>query len=69
MGSGGTEVPFNGGRPQRPIGIEPRFIWMERRRDDLYAAVQRYRDAVMAPEIAWLEELVELEKQIQSRSE
>ena len=51
-----------------PVGIEPRFLWLERRRDNLYLAVQRYRDATLAPNIEWLEEIVSIEKEIQSRS-
>ena len=64
----GPELIADGCRRKNPIGIEPRIIWLERRRDDLYAAVARYRQAVMHPEIAWLEEIVSIEKEIQSRS-
>ena len=52
-------------RQQTPIGIEPRFIWLETRRDNLYSAVYRYRVALIAPPLEWLEELVDLEREIQ----
>ncbi len=49
-----------------PIGIEPRIIWLERRRDALYETINTYRARLKAPSIVWLEELVQLEKEIQA---
>lgn len=49
-----------------PIGITPRYLWLEQRRDDLYAAIRRYRDAFISPSVQWLEELLELERYLQS---
>jgi hypothetical protein len=47
-----------------PIGIKPRVIWLEERRDALYETIERYRSAQISPAIEWLEELLSLEKQL-----
>lgn len=48
-----------------PMGIEPRFVWLEKRRDALYDTINGHRKRLISPKIEWLEELVKLEKEIQ----
>jgi|688.fasta_scaffold380320_2 hypothetical protein len=47
-----------------PIGIDPKIVWLEKRRDDLYEAINRYKRASLDPNIEWLEELIKLEIKI-----
>jgi hypothetical protein len=57
-------VPKGVGVTPGPIGIKPRFLWLGKRRSDLYEAIARYRAARYAVPIEWLEELIELEREI-----
>lgn len=43
-----------------PLGIEPEYIWMQRRVDDLQAAIERYAAAKMVIPIEWVREQNEL---------
>ncbi len=52
-----------------PIGIIPRHIWLESRRDDIYEAIKRRRDSQLAPPLEWIEELLNLEREIQGRKQ
>ena len=51
--------------PSPPIGVEPMHLWFERRRDDLYAAVDRYRESGFDVPPVWLEELSVTESVLQ----
>ncbi len=42
--------------PEAVIGLTPRFIWLEQRRDDVYEAIARRRQAALATPLEWLEE-------------
>lgn len=48
-----------------PAGIMPKKLWLESRRDDLYAAIARYQSSLCVVPIEWLEELLSLEREIQ----
>lgn len=52
-----------------PVGIIPRRIWLESRRDDIYEAIKRRRDSRLAPPLEWIEELLNLEREIQGRQQ
>lgn len=52
-----------------PVGIIPRHIWLESRRDDIYEAIKRRRDSQLAPPLEWIEELLNLEREIQGRQQ
>lgn len=52
-----------------PLGIEPRFIWVERRRDALLAAMARYQDGKYIIPVAWAEELAEHLRWLEERTE
>lgn len=43
-----------------PLGIEPNYIWVERRKMDLKEAIKRYADAEMEIPSEWLEEYARL---------
>lgn len=43
-----------------PLGVMPRFIWDERRRIELQAAIMRYMDAGMRVPLEWIAEYNEL---------
>jgi hypothetical protein len=49
-----------------PLGIKPERLWLESRRDDIYAAITRYRDAGYAVPVHWLNELCAIEGILQS---
>lgn len=55
-------------KQKHPIGIMPSELWIEARRDELYSAVFRYREALIAVPAIWLEELAAMEQFIQSES-
>jgi len=46
-------------KPKPPLGIEPNWLWNERRMWDLIATIQRYKDANLAlpHDETWLKEL------------
>jgi hypothetical protein len=48
-----------------PLGIQPRHLWIESRRDELYSAINRYREHMKHVPTGWLSELLELEREIQ----
>lgn len=43
-----------------PLGVEPEHIWMQRRIDDLQAAVERYAAAKIVIPVEWVRERNEL---------
>lgn len=47
-----------------PLGVMPRYLWLESRRDDLYAAIFRYREAMLQVSTEWLFELAHLEREL-----
>lgn len=49
-----------------PIGIMPSRIWKEQRLDELYWAVERFRNQGWRPKIVWLEEIMSLEKEFEA---
>lgn len=51
-----------------PLGIKPERLWLESRRDDIYAAINRYREAGYSPPVQWLDELCAIEGTLQSES-
>lgn len=46
--------------PAPPLGIEPRFMWIEKRIEGLIAAMGRYSDAGLPTPKRWLEEMDQL---------
>lgn len=46
---------LNIGRP--PIGIIPKYLWIEQRKSELMSAIDRYMKAGIKVPIEWLEEL------------
>lgn len=50
-----------------PTGVQPRFLWLEERRDAIYRAIERFRKANYVVPVDWLEELIGLEREIQLR--
>lgn len=52
--------------PELPVGIKPRLIWLEERRDMLYSTIERYRQAKCNVVPEWLDELSGLEREIQN---
>ena len=51
-----------------PFGIDPRPVWLEKRRADLCAAIGRCSSGKMAAPMVWLTELFELEAEIAKES-
>jgi len=51
-----------------PIGIVPRFIWLERRYTDLQEAIKRYTDAKLNVPAEWVDEEKILWDEISTRS-
>lgn len=47
-----------------PLGLMPRQIWLENRRDDIYDAIARYRDAGKDVRRDWLNELLDLDNEM-----
>lgn len=47
------------------LGIEPRPVWLEKRRDALYAAIGRCGSGGMASPTAWITELFDLNTEIE----
>lgn len=64
-----AEPAFETKPSKPPLGIMPERLWFEARRDDIYAAINRYREAGYAPPVQWLEELCAIEGTLQSESE
>lgn len=57
-----------------PLGVMPRFIWLEKRRDEVAEAITRFQDEGWAlsnaslvsewfDEIRWLDEQIDADKQ------
>lgn len=47
-----------------PLGLMPRSVWLENRRDDIYDAIARYRAAGKDVSRDWLNELLDLDDQM-----
>ena len=45
---------------RKPLAPEPREVWLERRKQDLLAAIQRHDAAGLEINDAWAEELAQL---------
>lgn len=43
-----------------PLGIEPKWLWRERRREDLIAAMERYAKVGVKIPQEWFDEYTEL---------
>lgn len=52
-----------------PVGVTPRFLWVEHRLDELTRAIQRYVDAGILPQQEWLDERLEHIKWLEDRRE
>lgn len=51
-------------QPKPPLGLMPRYIWLENRRDDIYDAIARYRAAGKDVSRDWLNELLDLDNEM-----
>ena len=47
-----------------PLGLRPKNIWLLERRDEIYQAMQRYLEACQPIPEDWLEQLLEIEKEL-----
>lgn len=56
-----SQTPELHPRSAPPLGIEPRYLWLQARFDALHAAIKRYRDANLEPQQQWLMEVKQLE--------
>lgn len=52
------------GQEKPPLGLMPRQIWLENRRDDIYDAIARCRDAGKDVSRDWLNELLDLDNEM-----
>lgn len=50
-----------------PLGLTPRFLWVEHRLDEVNRAIKRYIDAGILPLQEWLDEKIELEAWLAAR--
>ena len=48
-----------------PLGIKPRMLWLQSRRDEIYNALFRYFAVDKPIPVEWIEEILEIEKSIQ----
>lgn len=48
-----------------PIGIEPKWVWQQKRRNNLAGAINRYLEAGIEVNPLWVEEYNQLEKEIE----
>ena len=51
-------------QPNPPLGLMPRQIWLENRRDDIYDAIARYRAPGKGVSRDWLNELLDLDNEM-----
>jgi len=51
-------------RQKPPLGLMPRQMWLENRRDDIYDAIARYRTAGKDVSRDWLNELLDLDNEM-----
>lgn len=50
-----------------PLGVQPRFLWVEHRVDELWQAIMRAVKAGILPQQEWLDEMKEHEHWLQQR--
>jgi hypothetical protein len=43
-----------------PLGLMPRYIWLEKRRVDIEGAISRYKDVEKKVPLSWFTELEEI---------
>lgn len=62
-----TKPNKNEGATRPTLGLVPRFIRLEQRRDEVYSAIQRYLEAGEVIPLDWVVEFNELIEQLKKR--
>lgn len=57
MASSNANIKVNISVDRPPIGIIPRYLWIEQRKSELISAINRYMKAGVKVPVEWLEEL------------
>lgn len=47
-----------------PLGLRPKSIWLEARVDEIYEAIERYREAGKDIPMGWIDELLAIHRAI-----
>lgn len=55
--------------PKPPLGVMPRWLWLEQRYNDIHAAILRYQTAGFDVPVKWREERRELAVELQRERE
>lgn len=54
-GSWQCQRPFGYAKP--PLGLRPKYVWLQERRDEIMDAMNRYSHAGKVVPVEWIEEL------------